>query len=234
MRLTDKEGETMYKGFSEYGKRISVYAAYKDREYFAESFLSYHMGEKIIDPELRKFFDSLKVKDAKPVTKPVETKEKTLHKDEPVKVPKKAKELISHVEETHIARKEAAKIYSFTKNEIEGLKAHGIELKSTDVYISDNRILHALRNFKVSLGKAVSMDELRGFIDSIYSCEMFFDEEKQNIVFVTNQNNKTQKFIVEPNYKLKANGEKIITNAFVTAGLVKEHNIRQAIYKKIR
>jgi hypothetical protein len=71
MRLTDKERETMYKGFSEYGKRISVYAAYKDREYFAESFLSYHMGEKIIDPELRKFFDSLKVKDAKPVTKPI-------------------------------------------------------------------------------------------------------------------------------------------------------------------
>ena len=63
MRLADKERETMYKGFSEYGKRISVYAAYKDREYFAESFLSYHMGEKIIDPELRKFFDSLKVKD---------------------------------------------------------------------------------------------------------------------------------------------------------------------------
>ena len=42
------------------------------------------MGEKIIDPELRKFFDSLKVKDAKPVTKPSEPKEKTLHKDEPV------------------------------------------------------------------------------------------------------------------------------------------------------
>ena len=37
-------------------------------------FLSYHMGEKIIDPELSKFFDSLKVKDAKPVRKPVETK----------------------------------------------------------------------------------------------------------------------------------------------------------------
>lgn len=43
------------------------------------------MGEKIIDPELRKFFDSLKAKDAKPVTKPSEPKEKTLHKDEPVK-----------------------------------------------------------------------------------------------------------------------------------------------------
>ena len=51
------------------------------------------MGEKIIDPELRKFFDSLKVKDAKPVTKPSEPKEKTLHKDEPVKVPKKKAEI---------------------------------------------------------------------------------------------------------------------------------------------
>ncbi len=32
------------------------------------------MGEKIIDPVLRKFFDSLKAKDAKPVTKPSEPK----------------------------------------------------------------------------------------------------------------------------------------------------------------
>ena len=37
-------------------------------------FLSYHMEEKIIDPVLRKFFDSLKAKDAKPVTKPSEPK----------------------------------------------------------------------------------------------------------------------------------------------------------------
>lgn len=95
MRLADKERETMYKGFSEYGKRISVYAAYKDREYFAESFLSYHMGEKIIDPELRKFFDSLKVKDAKPIVNPSEPKKekapeprKDFHKDEPVRLRK--------------------------------------------------------------------------------------------------------------------------------------------------
>lgn len=65
-----------------------------------------------------------------------------------------------------------------------------------------------MRNFKTDIGKAVSMDELRQFIDSIHSCEMFFDEEKENIVFVTNQNSKTQKFIVEPNYMLKANGKK--------------------------
>ena len=224
----------MYKGFSEYGKRISVYAAYKDREYFAESFLSYHMGEKIIDPELRKFFDSLKVKDAKPVTKPVETKEKTLHKDEPVKVPKKAKELISHVEETRIARKEAAKIYSFTNSEVDALKRYGVELESTDVFISDDNILHALRSSKKSLGKAVSINELKKFIDNISTCDMFFDEEKRNIVFVTNQNDKTQKFVIEPNYRLKANGKKNITNAFVTAGLIKEHNMKEIKYKKIR
>lgn len=51
-----------------------------------------------------------------------------MHKDEPVKVPKKAKELISHVEEIHIARKEAAKIYSFTKNEI-GVKGAWYRIK---------------------------------------------------------------------------------------------------------
>jgi len=146
----------------------------------------------------------------------------------------KAKKLISNVEETHIARKEAAKIYSFTQSEIAAVKNHGIELKSTDVYISDNRILHALRSFKESKGKAVSMDELKNFIDNVYTCDMLFDEEKKNIVFVTNQNGKTQKFVIEPNYKLKANGEKFITNAFVTAGNILEYNLKEKKYKKIR
>lgn len=37
------------------------------------------------------------MKDAKPVTKPSEPKEKTLHKDEPVKVPKKEKTRIESI-----------------------------------------------------------------------------------------------------------------------------------------
>ena len=146
----------------------------------------------------------------------------------------KAKELISNVEKTHIARKEAAKIYSFAKSEVATLNEYGIELKSSDIYISDNRILHALRSFKESNGKAVSMDEFKNFIDTIYTCDMLFDEEKKNIVFVTNQNGKTQKFVIEPNYKLKANGEKFITNAFVTAGNILEYNLKEKKYKKIR
>ncbi len=70
------------------------------------------MGEKIIDPVLRKFFDSLKVKDTKPVTKPVETKEKTLHKDEPVKVPKQHDKLLEE-------RRAEFKKYKSDKNYIE-------------------------------------------------------------------------------------------------------------------
>lgn len=107
-------------------------------------------------------------------------------------------------------------------------------MKSTDVYISDNRILHALRSFKESKGKAVSMDELKNFIDNVYTCDMLFDEEKKNIVFVTSQNGRTQKFVIEPNYKLKANGEKFITNAFVTAGNILDYNLKEKKYKKIR
>lgn len=154
--------------------------------------------------------------------------------DEEKKNMLKAKELISNVEKTHIARKEAVKFYSFTDREVTALKDYGVELESTDVYISDDKILHASRSFKESTGKAVSMNDFKNFIDNVYICDMLFDEEKRNIVFVTNRNDKTQKFIVEPNYRLKANGKKFVTNAFVTAGLVMEHNTKEIKYKKIR
>lgn len=63
---------------------------------------------------------------------------------------------------------------------------------------------------------------------------MYFDTEKANIIFATYQNGKVQKFVVEPNYKLKANGTKFIANTFITAGITQQYNLDEDRYIKIR
>lgn len=146
----------------------------------------------------------------------------------------KAKSLIDDVKRNMFAKKLACKIYSFKDNEVAKLKEHGIELTSREVFLPDQRILHALRDFKAGNGKAVSPDELKNFIDSIATCSMYVDSEKRNIVFSTNQNDKVQKFVFEPNYKLKANGKKNVVNSFITAGITQQYNLDESKYTKIR
>lgn len=146
----------------------------------------------------------------------------------------KAKSLIDDIEREMFARKKACKIYSFKDDEVAKLKELGIELTSREVFLPDQKILHALRDFKTGNGKAVSSEELKNFIDSMESCSMYVDTEKGNIVFSTNQNDKVQKFVFEPNYKLKANGEKFIANSFITAGITQQYNLDESKYTKIR
>lgn len=145
-----------------------------------------------------------------------------------------AKSLVDNVEKDMIARKTACSFYSFNDREVAKIKQYGVELVSRDIFLSDQRILHALRDFKKNNGKSVSPDELKFFVENIASCSMYFDTEKANIIFATNQNSKVQKFVVEPNYKIKANGTKFTANAFITAGITQQYNLDEDKYIKIR
>lgn len=145
-----------------------------------------------------------------------------------------AKSLVDNVAKDMIARKTACSFYSFSNREVAKIKQHGVELVSRDIFLSDQRILHALRDFKKNNGKSVSPDELKFFVENIASCSMYFDTEKANIIFSTNQNGKVQKFVVEPNYKIKANGTKFTANAFITAGVTQQYNLDEDKYIKIR
>ena len=145
-----------------------------------------------------------------------------------------AKSLVDNVAKDMIARKTACSFYSFSDREVAKIKQNGVDLESKDIFLSDQRVLHALRDFKKNNGKSVSPDELKFFVENIASCSMYFDTEKANIIFATYQNGKVQKFVVEPNYKLKANGTKFIANAFITAGITQQYNLDEDRYIKIR
>ncbi len=145
-----------------------------------------------------------------------------------------AKALVDNVAKNMVARKTARSFYSFSDSETAKIKQLGIELVSRDIFLSDQRVLHALRDFKKNNGKAVSTGELKFFVENIESCSLYFDKEKTNFIFVTKQNGKVQKFIVEPNYRIKANGTKFTANSFITAGITQQYNLDEERYIKIR
>lgn len=133
-----------------------------------------------------------------------------------------------------ITKKISCQISSFSQDSKDKLKKLGVDLVNTSIHISDDRIHHALRYNKVNAGKSVTPDELKHFIENIDSYSMYYDSLKKNIVFATTQNGRSTKYIVSPNQKVKINGEKIITNLFTTAGVIKKHNLEESYLKKIR
>ena len=114
----------------------------------------------------------------------------------------------------------------------EFITSRGINLNTKDVYISDKGIRHALRNVKQQAGKAVTEKQLNMLPDLMDTCEVYWDDMKKNIQFVTYQDNEIQKFVVELNDKTKINGKKDTVNYFVTAGKIDETTL--VIHKKIR
>lgn len=65
---------------------------------------------------------------------------------------------------------------------------------------------------------------------------MYWHEKKQNLTYVSQYKGGVQKFVVEINYKLKANKKKFITNNFITAGSLEDirYISNDETYKKIR
>lgn len=109
-----------------------------------------------------------------------------------------------------------------------------IELQTDEVYMTDKQIQHALRTVKQNAGKSVTAEQLVAFPSLMGKCEVYWDKQKRNIQFITRQENKVQKFVVELNYRTKIWGVKKTVNAFITAGIIEERNLGMQNIIKIK
>ena len=114
------------------------------------------------------------------------------------------------------------------------LLKEGIELLTDEVYMTDKQVQHALRTVKQKTGKSVTAEQLVAFPSLMGRCEVYWDEQKRNIQFITRQGNKVQKFVVELNYRTKIWGVKKTVNAFITAGIIEERNLGMQNIIKIK
>ena len=116
----------------------------------------------------------------------------------------------------------------------EFVRKKGIEPLTDEIYMTDKQIHHALRTVKQRAGKAVNAEQLAALPSLMDGCEVYWDEKAGNIQFITRQDRKVQKFVVELNYCTKIQGEKRTVNAFITAGVIEERNLGMQNLMKIK
>ena len=121
---------------------------------------------------------------------------------------------------------DAVNIGSLSEDIVRFVAEKGIELRTTEIYMTDKQIHHALRTIKQEAGKAVTPEQLISLPSQIGECEVYWDEKAQNIHFITRNGKRIQKFVIAFNYKTKIQGEKVNVNAFITAGNIDERVLK--------
>lgn len=106
--------------------------------------------------------------------------------------------------------------------------ANNITLATPNLYISDERIAHAIRETKQRDGVAVSDEDMANFPSSRYRMKLYYDSKHKNFVYQDGRN----KFIVEPNYEIKDKSGRTRHVLMLTASLItdiNEFNMRKYI-----
>ena len=145
-----------------------------------------------------------------------------------------AKSLVDSIIENNKPQRRACLISHFNEREVEKLRKLGLTLSSDAVYITDNRIQHALRDSKIKAGKSVSPDDLKHFIEHCGTYKLYYDTLKHNLIYAMIKGRVAAKFVVKPNSIIKVNRKKMPANTFITAGMVQKYNLEEEYLIKIR
>ena len=110
-------------------------------------------------------------------------------------------------------------------NVVKFIENKGITLQSKDLYVSDHRIAHALRDSKQGLGKAVLPEQLADALSDLGKLDLYWDDLQKGLWFIKGNGNQTEKYIFRINDKIKINGKKQVVNEFITSGIIDASNI---------
>lgn len=104
-------------------------------------------------------------------------------------------------------------------------------LKSENIYLTQERVAHALRKSKTERGAALTKEEMANVCDYLRRADVYYDPTHENLIYVVKNRDRLLKFAVQINYKIKKVG---IVNAVVTAGVITPDNLIAAHYIKIK
>ena len=104
-------------------------------------------------------------------------------------------------------------------------------LESENIYLTQERVAHALRKSKTERGAALTKEEMANVCDYLRRADVYYDPTHENLIYVVKNGDRLLKFAVQINYKIKKVG---IVNAVVTAGVITPDNLIAAHYIKIK
>ena len=94
---------------------------------------------------------------------------------------------------------------------------NGIELATSSLYMSEERLLHSIRSTKQKVGKVVSDKDIANFPAHRYKMNLYWDSNAKNFIYQQGNN----KFIVEPNREIKLSNGKVKRVMIVTIDRMK-------------
>lgn len=146
---------------------------------------------------------------------------------------KQIEEIIIQVKETFPTGR-AVKIGNLEKSVLRFIEKRGMTPVSDEIFVTDHRIGHALRDSKVDWGKAVSPEHLSDALSDLGRLEVYWDEKQKGLWYVETVDGTTNKYVFKINEKIKVGKKKIITNTFVTAGIIDKRNLSVSEIIKIK
>lgn len=111
---------------------------------------------------------------------------------------------------------------------IDFLKRENITISEKNLFVSDKRIAHAIRQHKVERGAAIEHDDIKKVKRNIERARVFYDKKHSNIIYLYHKKNGEYiKYCFNFNYKV--NKKSPPTTQLVTAGKVQLKNIENDV-----
>lgn len=142
------------------------------------------------------------------------------------------KEWAEEIVDSGMARGKTIPVGNIGKTVKKYLKEQGIVLQTEDIILSDRQLLHMLRDAKKYSPTITDIEQLREYL---LDAEAYFDEKHKNLLFFIDHGEDTiLKFAIQPNYMMKTNGKKQISNHIITGGYVNRSHKNEKYIHKIR
>lgn len=146
---------------------------------------------------------------------------------------KQIEEIIVQVKETFPTGR-AVKIGNLEKPVLRFIEKRGITPVSDEIFVTDHRIKHAIRENKTNKGKAVNPEHLADALSDLGRMEVYWDGKLKGLWYIDTMDGITNKYVFRVNEKIKANGQKITVNSFVTAGIIDKSTLKMIELIKIK
>ncbi|MEZ7891164.1 MAG: phage minor head protein [Candidatus Wallbacteria bacterium] len=119
---------------------------------------------------------------------------------------------------------------------VEFLNSKNIELASNEITLSDEKIIHLIRDAKKSNNKTIPVEQLIQLPEILKNPDkILFDSNKSVILFIKNgQGNIRYKIILHINWYERKGSRRIVTNLIKSGSIIKEMDIKSSNYEIIK
>lgn len=146
---------------------------------------------------------------------------------------KQIEAIIVQVKET-FPTGQVVKIGNLDRSVLRFIEKRGITPVSDEIFVTDHRIKHAIRENKTNKGKAVNPEHLADALSDLGRMEVYWDEKLKSLWYIDTVDGITNKYVFRINEKIKATGQKITVNSFVTAGIIDKSTLKMIELIKIK